>query len=91
MPTCPAYLVALSETETKVDELKALVIRAPEDVAWLKVSVDITFPMQEGQSLQDVPGTVLDEPHRVALLCSAREKQACKNFFTHTHLYTLRQ
>lgn len=40
--------------------------------------MDVTFPMQEGESLQDVPGTVLDEPHRVALLWSAQEKHRDK-------------
>lgn len=47
----PAYLVSLFESETKVDKLEALVVGAPEDVAWLKVSMDITFSMQEGESL----------------------------------------
>lgn len=78
MPARPAHLVSLFETEAKVDELEALVVGTPEDVAWLEVSVDVTFPMQEGESLQDVPGTVLDEPHGVALLRSAQETQQGK-------------
>lgn len=74
-PTRPAHLVSLFEGEPKVDELEALVVGAPEDVAWLEVSVDVTLPVQEGESFQDVPGAVLDEPHGVALLWSAGEKQ----------------
>lgn len=78
MQTRPAHLISLFETEAKVDELEALIVGTPEDVAWLKVSVDVTFPMQEGESLQDVPGTVLNEPHGVALLWSAWGKQQGK-------------
>lgn len=68
-------LVSLFEAEAKVDELEALVIGTPEDVAWFEVSMDVAFPVKEGQSLQDVSGTVLDEPHGVALLRSAHKHQ----------------
>lgn len=76
-PTRRTHLVSLFEAEAKVDELEALVVGAPENVAWLEVGVDVTFPVQEGESLQYVPGTVLDEPHRVALLGSAEETSRC--------------
>lgn len=76
-PTCRTHLVSLFEAEAKVDELEALVVGAPENVAWLEVGVDVTFPVQEGESLQYVSGTMLDEPHRVALLGSAEETSRC--------------
>lgn len=64
------HLVSLFEAETKVDELEALIIGAPEDVAWLEVSVNVAFSMKKGKGVQDVSGTVLNEPHGVALLGS---------------------
>lgn len=32
--------------------------------------MDVSFPVEEAEGLQDVSGTVLDEPHGVALLGS---------------------
>ncbi len=66
------HLVSLFETEAEVDEFEALVISAPENVAWLEVGVDVAFSVKEGQCLQDVSGTVLDKPHGMALLGSAK-------------------
>lgn len=67
------HLVSFFEAEAKVDEFEALVISTPENVARLQVSMDISLPMEEGQSLKDVSGTVLYEPHRVTLLASAQK------------------
>lgn len=67
------HLVSLFEAEAEVNELEALVVSTPENVAWLEVSVDVAFPVKEGKSLQDVSGTVLDKPHGVTLLGSAKE------------------
>lgn len=39
--------------------------------------MDVTLPVEEGESLQDVSGTVLNEPHRVALLGSAKKSSQC--------------
>lgn len=71
--TPKTHLVPLFEAEAEVDELEALVVGAPEDVARLQVGVDVALPVEEGQSLQDISGTVLNEPHRVALLASAKK------------------
>lgn len=72
------HLVSLFEAEAEVDELEALVISAPENVTWLEVSMDVAFSMKEGESLQDVSGTVLDKPHGVALLGSAKTNHTMK-------------
>lgn len=64
------HLVSLFEAEAKVNELEGLIISAPEDVAWFEVCVDVAFFVKEGESLEDVSGTVLDKPHGVALLGS---------------------
>lgn len=74
-------LVSLFEAEAEVDELEALVIGTPEDVAWFQVSVDVAFPVKEGQSLQDVSGAVLDEPHGVTLLRSDNKYQIMDTSF----------
>lgn len=37
--------------------------------------MDVAFPVKEGKSLQDVSGTVLHQPHGVALLGSAARHQ----------------
>lgn len=73
IPTPNTNLVSFFETEAKVDEFEALVISTPENVAWLQVSMDIPLSVEEGQSLQDISGTVLNEPHRVTLLGSAEK------------------
>lgn len=65
-----SHLVSLFEAEAKIDELKAFIVSTPEDVAWLEVRVDVPFSVKEGESLQDVSGTVLNQPHGVALLRS---------------------
>lgn len=67
------HLVSFFEAEAKVDEFEALVISTPENVARLQVSMNISLPVEEGQSLQDVSGTVLNKPHRVTLLASAQK------------------
>lgn len=71
------HLVSLFEAQAKVNELEALVVGAPEDVARLQVSMDVTLPVEEGESLQDISGTVLNEPHRVALLGPAEKPSQC--------------
>lgn len=72
-------LVSLLEAQPEVDELKAFIVCAPQDVARFEVSVDVAFPVEEGQSLQDVSGTVLHQPHGVALLGSAQYDQTLGN------------
>lgn len=62
------HLVALFEAEAKVDEFEALIVRAPEHIAGLEVGMDVALSVEEGKGLQDVPGTVLHQPHGVALL-----------------------
>ncbi|PWA14518.1 hypothetical protein CCH79_00011025 [Gambusia affinis] len=51
----PTHLVSLFEAQPEVDELEALVVGAPQDVARFEVSVDVAFPVKEGKSLQDTP------------------------------------
>lgn len=87
--TPKTHLVPLFEAEAEVDELETLVVSAPEDVARLQVGVDIALPVEEGQSLQDISGTVLNEPHRVALLASAK-KAAQSDEKDHTLMLVLK-
>lgn len=61
------HLVSIFETQSKVDEFEALVVSAPQYVAWLEVGMHVALAMQVGQRLQDVPGAVLHHPHGVAL------------------------
>lgn len=68
------YLVPLFKAKPKVNELEALVIRAPENVARLEVSVYISLSVQEAQRLQDITSTVLDQPHGVALAAASHQQ-----------------
>lgn len=87
--TPKTHLVPLFEAEAEVDELETLVVSAPEDVARLQVGVDVALPVEEGQSLQDISGTVLNEPHRVALLASDK-KAAQSDEKDHTLMLVLK-
>lgn len=60
--------MSLFEAKPKVDEFETLVLGAPQHIAWLEIGVHIALAVQKGQGLQHVSGTVLDEPHGVALV-----------------------
>lgn len=62
------HLVSLFKAKAEVNELKALVISAPENVAGLEVSMYVTFPVQEAKGLQNITGTVLNQPHGMPLI-----------------------
>lgn len=52
--------------------------------------MDVSFPVEEAESLQDVPGTVLDEPHGVALLGSDTRCDSIKSLLnTATAAYSM--
>lgn len=67
-------LIPLFEAKSKVNELKALLLGAPQDVAWLQVCVHVAFVVQEGQGFQDVAGAVLDHPHGAALVAGVQQQ-----------------
>lgn len=79
------HLVSIFKAKTKINELKTLVIWAPENVARFEIGVHVSLAMQKTQRLQDVPGTVLDQPHGVTLAASSHQQ------LRHTHIQKLQQ
>ena len=77
--------MSLFVAKTEVDEFEALVLGAPQHVAGLQVGVHVAFAVEEGQSLQHIPGTVLDHPHGVALVGGAHQQ------IGHVHIQQLQQ
>lgn len=75
----------LFKAEPEVDELEALVIGAPENVARLEVGVHVSLSVQETQRLQDITSAVLDQPHGVALTAASHQQ------LRHTHIQKLQQ
>lgn len=67
-------LIPFFEAKSKVNELKALLLRAPQDVAWLEVCVHVAFVVQESQGLEDIAGAVLDHPHGAALVAGVQQQ-----------------
>lgn len=67
-------LIPFFEAKSKVNELKALLLCAPQDVAWLEVCVHVAFVVQESQGLEDISGAVLDHPHGAALVAGVQQQ-----------------
>lgn len=80
-----SHLMPLFKAEPKVDKLEALIVRAPENVARLEISVNVSFSVQETQRLQNIASTVLDQPHGVTLAATSHQQ------LWHTHIQKLQQ
>jgi hypothetical protein len=63
-----SYLIAFFEAESKVNKLKTLILRTPQDVSWFEVCMDVALMVKKSEGLQNISGTVLYHPHGAALM-----------------------